>query len=186
MERKCSNDRVSRVTYQHFHLCLATAIILCLPKVWLLQWIFCFGIIWMQISIFTKNFVFWESGNVFGRLHFCCFSFILSLKADKGTKHMQTVQVSSLQVGHFLILSGLGDRGSPKAVCWASVNEGCIEIAPLFFRLLPTKGLFPIQDTRSLDNIDTGTSRPHSGGGLVQQTQGPASLCKPLNTPETL
>lgn len=49
MERKCSNDRVSRVTYQHFHLCLATAIILCLPKVWLLQWIFCFGIIWMQI-----------------------------------------------------------------------------------------------------------------------------------------
>lgn len=32
------------------------------------------------------------------------------------------------------------------------LNEGCIEIAPLFFRVSPTKGLFPIQDTRSLDN----------------------------------
>lgn len=108
----------------------------------------------------------------------------MSLKADKGAKHIQTVQVSSLQVGHFLILSGLGDRGeSPKAVCWASLNEGCIEIAPLFFRLLPTKGLFPIQDTRSLDNIDTGTSRPHSGGGLVQQTR-VLPLCANLSTPQ--
>lgn len=50
--------------------------------------------------------------------------FFLFLKTHTNTKHMQTGQVSSLRVRHFVVLSGLGDRGeTSKAVCWAGTSE---------------------------------------------------------------
>lgn len=63
--------------------------------------------------------------------------------------------------------------------------KNAFERVPLFFRVSPTKALFPIQDTRSLDNTDTGTSRQHSGGGIVQQNQSPSPLRAKLSTPQT-
>lgn len=60
-----------------------------------------------------------------------------------------------------------------------SLNDGCIEIARLFFRVSPTKGLFPIQDTRSLDNTHE-DRKATQWGGIIQHNKPPQKLLDAL------
>lgn len=64
------------------------------------------------------------------------------------------------------------------------LNGGCIEIAPLFFRVSPTKGLFPIQDTRSLDNTHRDLKATQWGRDCSTKPASCPSLCILLNAPD--
>ena len=64
------------------------------------------------------------------------------------------------------------------------LNGGCIEIAPLFFRVSPTKGLFPIQDTRSLDNTHRDLKATQWGRDCSTKPASCPSLCILLYAPD--
>lgn len=97
------------------------------------------------------------------------------------------MSVSSPQTGQDTQWSGRVTRDLQGYVEQRSLNEGCIEIAPLFFRVSPTKGLFPIQDTRSLDNTCRDLKGAQWGRDQSNKTHHPAPPTAKLhNTPDSL
>lgn len=101
--------------------------------------------------------------------------------------HTDCFQVHELDTLYSSVLLGTEGRPPRLHVEPRGLKEGCIESAPLFSQSHPQKGLFPIQDTQGHEIIHTGTSRPHTGGGITRRkTASHPSLCADFSTPLTL